>query len=535
MKIKNIIYKGTAVVAAMAFLGACSDKLDTLPDNRTTMDTPEKIAGLLVTAYPEKMPVVLNELMSDNTDYTGPTNPFGAPEGDMFYFWQDDKFAGNDSPEQFWAESYQSIFQANEALNAIEELGGATTPELQNTKGEALLIRAYDHFMLVNEFCRAYNSKTSATDPGIYYGEGVANITAGKEQAERGNVADVYAKIAADIEQAIPLINDNYTIPRYHFNKRAALAFATRFYLYYEKWDKAKEYADRLLGNEPTSYLRNYTALAALPFSNSQSTVRIGEAYCSADATCNLLIQGVVSNMGMSLGPWLTYKRYTHSNYLAETETIVANNIWGGQNALKWKTFNVNQGNGNMNILVKWPREFQTTNKVTQTGYLRSLYVVFTMDEALLNRAEAKIMLGENESAIGDLNTWMKNFFNTNLTLTADSIRNYYSKLPYAYADANRMVPSQKKHLHPRFEIGAEGSMQEALLQCVLQFKRIETLHQGLRWFDIKRYNIEIPRRLLGPDGTPIENIDWLTQDDPRQAVQIPLTIQGAGVAPNPR
>ncbi len=40
------------MLASVAILASCSDQLDTLPDNRTTLDTPKKIAGLLVTAYP---------------------------------------------------------------------------------------------------------------------------------------------------------------------------------------------------------------------------------------------------------------------------------------------------------------------------------------------------------------------------------------------------------------------------------------------------------------------------------------------------
>ena len=61
---------------------------------------------------------------------------------------------------------------------------------------------------------------------------------------ERGTVAEVYAKIEKDIEEGLPLINDViYSVPKYHFNKRAANAFAARFYLYYQKWDEAVKYA----------------------------------------------------------------------------------------------------------------------------------------------------------------------------------------------------------------------------------------------------------------------------------------------------
>lgn len=534
MKIKNIIYKGSLMLASVAILASCSDQLDTLPDNRTTLDTPKKIAGLLVTAYPDRTPTLFNEWMSDNTDYMGAQNSQGNRGGDQYFFWQEQTEGGNDSPEQVWMLYYEGIYKANEALAAIEDQGGPKNEILRNSKGEALLIRAYDHFILANEFCRPYNGKTSTKDAGLYYATGIADFSAAAEQSNRGTVADVYAKIAADIEAGIPLINDTYEVPKYHFNKQAAYAFATRFYLYYEKWEKAKEYADKLLGSNPAASLRDYRALQAMPLSKSEQAVKIAEAYCSASADCNLLVQTSISSAGMALAPWLISKRYTLTNYLAETELFLSNNIWGTSSNLIWKPFTVNQGESNFALLMKLPREFEVINTTTGTGFLHTLNVDFTMDEALLNRAEAEIMLGQNDAACADMTIWMKNFFNTNVTLTPTSVQTYFKTVPYAYADAAKMVSSFKKHISPRFTIDAEGSVQESLLQCLLNFRRIETVHQGMRWMDIRRYNIEIPRRLIGANGKPSKNLDWLEKDDPRQVVQIPQSIREAGVAGNP-
>lgn len=534
MKIKNIIYKGSLMLASVAILASCSDQLDTLPDNRTTLDTPKKIAGLLVTAYPDRTPTLFNEWMSDNTDYMGAQNSQGNRGGDQYFFWQEQTEGGNDSPEQVWMLYYEGVYKANEALAAIEDQGGPKNDILRNSKGEALLIRAYDHFILANEFCRPYNGKISTKDAGLYYATGIADFSAAAEQSNRGTVADVYEKIAADIEAGIPLLNDTYEVPKYHFNKQAAYAFATRFYLYYEKWEKAKEYADKLLGSNPAASLRDYRVLQAMPLSKSDQAVKIAEAYCSASADCNLLVQTSVSNAGMALAPWLISKRYTLTNYLAETELFQSNNIWGTSSNLIWKPFTVNSGESNFALLMKLPREFEIRNTTTGSGYLRTLNVDFTMDEALLNRAEAEIMLGQNDAACADMTIWMKNFFNTNVTLTPTSVQTYFKTVPYAYADAAKMVPSFKKHISPRFTIDAEGSVQESLLQCLLNFRRIETVHQGMRWMDIRRYNIEIPRRLIGANGKPSKNLDWLEKDDPRQVVQIPQSIREAGVAGNP-
>ena len=83
MKTKNIIYPVLIGIVSALTLTSCNDFLDTMPDNRTTLDSQEKISDLLVTAYPSNQYAVINELISDNTDYYGATNPNGDRFGDV--------------------------------------------------------------------------------------------------------------------------------------------------------------------------------------------------------------------------------------------------------------------------------------------------------------------------------------------------------------------------------------------------------------------------------------------------------------------
>lgn len=73
------------------------------------------------------------------------------------------------------------------------------------------------------------------------------------------------------------------------------------------------------------------------------------------------------------------------------------------------------------------------------------------------------------------------------------------------------------------------------MLQCVLNAKRIATMHDGLRWWDVKRYGMEIVRREIGQNGTPVRLLDVLKVKDPRRAIQIPQQSRDAGTTPNPR
>src|SRR4051794_21394817 len=49
-------------------LSACEDFLSQVPDNRTIIDSKEKVAELLVTAYPDGNYMMFCEAMSDNVE-----------------------------------------------------------------------------------------------------------------------------------------------------------------------------------------------------------------------------------------------------------------------------------------------------------------------------------------------------------------------------------------------------------------------------------------------------------------------------------
>ena len=68
---------------------------------------------------------------------------------------------------------------------------------------------------------------------------------------------------------------------------------------------------------------------------------------------------------------------------------------------------------------------------------------------------------------------------------------------------------------------------QEPIVQCILHFRRIESIFEGLRWFDIKRYGIEITH-MIGSS-----TVDVLKWNDARRAIQIPQDVIAAGMEAN--
>lgn len=518
------IYMALALCIGLA---SCNDFLDEMPDNRTTIDNADKVVQILVSAYPEHSYQLICEYLSDNVDEYD--NTYTTTFLDEIYRWQDPTQTNNDSPENCWSSCYEAATTANMALEGIDNLGGATTQTLRECKGEALMARAYAHWILVNVFCLNYNSQTSSTDLGIPYmydtGSEIGTVR------DRGTVAETYANIAADIEEGLPLVGDSHlSIPKYHFNRLAAYAFATRFYMYYEKWDKAIECANVVLGTNPKAMLRDYddqinnVAAQILPRA---------EHYVSSELNCNLLLQSTRGYLGRAFSNSSYYKKYTHGPYVASAETALATNIFGTNTDLRDPIHVYNSSGYYYNIFWRVPNLFEYTDAVAGTGYRSTIMPLFTTDECLLNRAEVYIMTGQYDNAAADLTTWMQNFTTSTETLTPQSIQTFYNARDYSYEDG--MESTIKKHLHPAFTIDSEGSVQETMLQCVLGFRRLETMPFGLRWFDIKRYGIEFPRRKMSAAGGPETQTDFLSRDDPRRALQIPLRVRQAGMTPNPR
>lgn len=548
MKTNRTIYALTAAAAALLALTSCNDFLDKMPDNRAELDTKEKVRALLVSAYPENDYMLVTEFMSDNVDDYGPNNPYTDRFIDQVYAWADVTERDNESPENIWDANYNAIASANHAIQAIEimaeEIEGYHAPAgslldravaaakatgMQAELAEALLCRAYAHFMLVNIFALNYNTNTSDKDLGITYC--YAPETTLNPKSERQSVKEIYESIDADLQAALPNVGDSYyTVPKYHFNQKAAYAFASRFYLFYEQWSEAIKYADLCLGPGivPGSgnTLRDWADQAAMP----QDKDAITNNYISASVNANLLLITAYSKMGLAFENYYTYSKYSHGAYLANNEDGIAlTKLWGGSNSTYYMPMKIYSAT-NMNRVIFWklPYLFEYTDPVAGIGYYRTVYPALTTDEVLLNRAEAKIMMEQYDEALEDINLWVRNIAKNPQALTEEKIKSYFDSMDYCVWD--RSTP--KKELHPAFAI---SERQEPFLHCVLNLKRIETLGNGLRWFDIKRYGIEIERRVMNMAGNPSVKTDQLMKDDLRRAVQIPKKVVDAGYEKNPR
>jgi starch-binding outer membrane protein, SusD/RagB family len=488
---KNIIKVSVWIGAGMLLLTACNKYLEVDPDNRTTLDTPDKVAQMLTSAYPDQDYICFSESMSDNAGDRGHSGD--QYSGDLrvninAYKFIDYASTEQGSPDVYWQGCYKAIAAANQALDAINK--AANQSVYSPYKGEALLARAYAHFMLVTFFSKTYDPATAATDPGIPYvlqPEKTIN-----PKYERKTVQYVYEMIEKDLTDGLPLINNSaYKVPSFHFNKAAANAFAARFYLFKKDYVKALAYTSQVFpGNNFRDYLR--------PLNTTLNTATRAErkaAFTSPDSKSNLLLATTNSIWARA---WLGYQYGL--NAVISGSVFWSGNITGG--SLDYNVFYYGTNNNDQGI-EKWLENFVYTSADIGNPYI---YVpLFTAEEVLFNHAEASARTGNLNAAVADLNTYystrVANYNPATHGITQDKLTTYYG-----LTDAGK-----------------------ATLQAILDARRMEFMQEGMRWMDILRNKLPVTHK---DDKGVIININ---ADDPRKVLQIPQVAQANGLAPNPR
>jgi hypothetical protein len=489
MKINKISFILFGFVGLLA-LASCKKYLDQAPDNRAEINTVDKLSQLVSTAYPTYDYLTFTEFSSDNAEDKGVGIGTTNENVDLPYAWQDVIGDGTNTSTNYWNGCYEAIAAANQALEAVEaqDLGPGALPY----KGEALVARAYAHFMLVTLFAKTYEKGTANSSPGIPYV--TAPETKVIQQYSRGTVQSTYDLIEKDLEAGLKLLSASaYKTPKFHFTPAAAHAFAARFYLFKGEWQKVVDHATLTVpSNDFVNNMRPIAGAIRLSTLEEHRTNFMGSGQ-----KYNLLL---VNN-------YSTFARWTSPRH--------------GYGANLVKMFAVGQnvtGKGLANQIIQYSVPNYTTYKYKEfffytgpgIGYPYVTSAAFTVDEALMNRAEAYVELGMDALALKDINDFysvrITNYSPTSDAVTAAKIAAFYPTITDPKA---------------------------GLIRTILDAKKSQFLQEGLRWFDLLRRKITVVHNNLDANGK--ETLVELGPDDPRRLFQLPLEVKLSGVELNPR
>lgn len=509
MKRNKYIYAALGVLFALT---GCNKVLDDAPDNRTELDTPEKVQELLVSAYPDRYYIYIAEVMSDNADDKYALTPSSTLNTDM-YFWRDNnELNGEDNtPTEYFMSCYEAIAAANQAIESHAELQNSA--KYNYIRGEALVARAYAHFMLAYLWCKPYNPATAANDLGLAY------VTTPEKVVFRNytriSLKDYYDAIERDLTEGIPLIdNSKYTQPRFHFTTEAAHVFASRFYLMKGEWDKVIEHSTAALGSNPENKLRNIKVL------NTMGGEERKVDYASPTNPANALVATAPSVVGL----YLQIHKYSLS--LPVLRKILVNTHPLNYVNIEWAARNSFLGTSNYYGFPKFKYFDKFVNRSAGTRIYYSSATLLSFDEAYLNRMEAYLMTENYDQFRRDLYAYLKpKTINSDFPGTGDPFSPGFFERYFTEAELDQRYEGDGTDFDPPYPL---TTRQREWLQCVIDTRRVEFVQEGLRWFDNKRLGMKV---IHMDDTTPME----LPKDDPRRELQLPLSALEFGVTPNPR
>ncbi|MDE5900671.1 MAG: RagB/SusD family nutrient uptake outer membrane protein [Muribaculaceae bacterium] len=580
MKINKLIYALSAVAVAM--LSSCSDFLDTPTDTRVELKTTEQLRMLMNSAYPPYNYIWPCELMSDNMeDNNAPDDnnmrynlaPYNRGDDEMFRFEPCESASDTETPSAIWEGFYNSVASANavlDKLNEFEAKNGSLDDTQLAIKGEALLLRSFNHFCLAQVFCEAYaGPELSKNKLGIPYM--TKSETTVKPHYERGTLAQTYENIVADLEAGLPLIDNSlYTVPKYHFNTAAAYAYAARLYLFMRQYKRAFNYANMAFGAQKVDNVDSFDPASAVDATLYLSDIynKLGTFYYLSDF--GLYQNGIdkQSNFLLIATNSVATRHFSGAHRYSVIRNALNSTLHGASPS--WSRFKWVTSNGKGSSFTMHPcfngcsftngsteyglfngcniqEHFEYTDKVAGIGYPHITRREFFGEETLFVRAEARLFLGDTQGALADLDLWEKNRRKTPgadgnesqfVDLTVENINTFYvDRVPEDPESTNGgdsgygiAKPINIEQVCPETDATVSAASVMGMLQCIQHFRRIETIHMGFRWFDIKRYGIEFTR-YIGKDAEVIR----LTLDDPRRAIQIPSEVVAAGFQANPR
>ncbi|MNJ98900.1 SusD family protein [compost metagenome] len=261
---------------------------------------------------------------------------------------------------------YQSIFTANSIIENLQASNGVTPLVKEQLQGEALFIRAFAHFYLVNLFGKIPLQLSSDNS--------ITSIAA------KASIDQVYQQIVNDLKSAEAKLQENYPTPgRVRPNKSAAQALLARVYLYVQDWENAEKYASLIISKTSTYNLVDFNDVF---LANSREAIWQLEPPPNSGA-----LEGAFFIPGSLLIP--------PGNVSLRNSFIQNAFEVGDKRKDAWvRSYTIPAGT------YYYPFKYKIRSATTATEYS----MVLRFAEQYLIRAEARINQEKTELGIGDLN-----------------------------------------------------------------------------------------------------------------------------------
>ncbi|MDR6782763.1 hypothetical protein ABIE26_000750 [Pedobacter africanus] len=490
-------YISLGLLSFTLILGSCKKFLE---ESNQNLLRPSTASDLAQTLLGEGFPLTdrfhtYMDVITDDVEANYLNDPFqiaALSRWSSAFLWKKTMFEdmpvsgipGSDSYTTYYAR----IKGCNVVLDYLDKVSG-TAAEKAKIKGEALFLRGFYYFNLVNLYGKAYaaNGSNPETDLGVPL---VLSSDVTRDLIKRATVAQVYSQVEKDLLDAHALLGTSPVSNVYHPGAGAACLLLSRVYLYEKQWDKSIDYATRALAVK--SSLKNLNEVAANPpsgFNEASPAYQMVNALVSPEVYWGYGFDGDYSGAALGAGvPGVLFEKgaFTVSAALSDSyETDDRRNVlyfsFAGQ---------YNQNTGVLTWYKYYGFKYGSLTAIIQNS--KALRV----SEAYLNRAEANIQKALAGSVQG---------------------------LGEALADLNLL--RSKRITTAKFQ-NINITDPAALFEFYKAERRRELCFEDQRWFDLRRWNLPVSHSIqLSATGTDTKTI---SAGDSEFTLQIPQTAMRA-------
>jgi hypothetical protein len=362
--------------------------------------------------------------------------------------WSAHRSATNTVTTLPWRYYYRWVMHANFILENVDQYEDLDPAAHHGLKGEALTIRAYSHFLLVQMYGKRYQAGAANDQPGV-----PVRLNTLLDPQARNTVAEVYAQINRDLDEAIPLLEGHSpTDVQTHITQSVAYGLKARVALTQQDYaaaaaaahsalDVAKKAGYKLMeGDELYNGFADVTTATKEALwaarTKSDQTVYFYHfmAYMSWNDNTTAIRQGV--------------KAISLDAYEMMSPTDLRRKWWdpeGSRDDFVGSDFSA---------YVPYPGQVRKFRARSASDHV-SDYAYMRVAELYLTEAEALARQGRDAEAQTVL---------TEFALTRD----------------------------PEYKASNTGA---ALVEEIMTQRRIELWGEGFRWFDLKRLNLPLDRK----------------------------------------
>jgi hypothetical protein len=315
--------------------------------------------NVLVTGDLNGLSILLGNYGDELTYYSNGSLPEEA-------FFKNNLLPSNTTVTGTWNDSYNLVFAANAVLEGVDRSTGISQNDKNQLKGEALFVRSYIHFYLLNLFGEIPYITSTAYQ---------VNAKAKKLSPEI-----LYPLLITDLKTAETLLAENYIGgERVRPNRTAAKAFLARVQLYANNWEAAETASNLVINNTATYALEE--DLDKVFLKNGTSTLwqlkPQGDGQNTLEGQNFIFVSGPPPNRALTM------------DLINAFET-------GDQRKNHW-IGTVSDGTQNW----YYPNKYKQNNN---TGSSAEYSILFRLEEVYLIRAEARAQQGNSTGAKEDLN-----------------------------------------------------------------------------------------------------------------------------------